>query len=331
MFQFVGLAAVIIAAGAVLARCADAIANATGLGKLLVGSVLLAGATSLPELTVDLSAVRLGLPDLAVGDLLGSSLMNLMILALLDLSRHSRGKMLSRSAAAHALSGLFSISLTAIVGLAVTTTHRVPSWTLGGVHAWLWLVAVAYFAGVRMVYLDQRIALRIAEERNGPLSQKHGGMPLRQAAIGFVVAAAAIFVAGPILAEKAGEIAEISGLGGTFIGTTLVAFCTSLLELASSLAALRIGAADLAIGNVFGSNAFNMLLLWPLDLAHPGPLFAATSSTHAISILATVVATCLVIMGQLYHVESRARLIEPDATLVILVILAALALVYAAA
>jgi Sodium/calcium exchanger protein len=86
--QFVVSGILIMGAGTLLARFADKIPELTGLGRLLVGSVLLAGATSLPELTVDTSAVRLGLADLAVGDLLGSSLMNLMILAVLDLSNH---------------------------------------------------------------------------------------------------------------------------------------------------------------------------------------------------------------------------------------------------
>jgi len=84
--EFLALAAVIAPAGTFLAKSADQIAEITRLGRLLVGSVLLAAATSLPELTVDISAVRQGMPDLAVGDLFGSSLMNLLILAVLDLA-----------------------------------------------------------------------------------------------------------------------------------------------------------------------------------------------------------------------------------------------------
>jgi len=103
LLQFLVCAAVIIVAGTLLSKYGDWIAELTGLGRLLIGSILLAGATSLPELTVDISAVRLGAVDLAVGDLLGSSLMNLLILAMLDLSHHSRGRMLSKQGAAHAL------------------------------------------------------------------------------------------------------------------------------------------------------------------------------------------------------------------------------------
>jgi cation:H+ antiporter len=326
--QFVTLAALIIAAGTVLARCADVIAESTGLGRLLVGSVLLAGATSLPELSVDISAVRLNLPDLAMGDLLGSSLMNLLILAALDLTHYSRGKMLSRVAAAHALGGLFSIALTGVVGLGLLTVRRVEHWAWLGVHAWVWVLAVSYVLGVRMVFLNQRVAEREAHEQNltTPAEQSH--LPLWRAIIGFALAALTVLAAGPYLAEAAGKIAELSGLGNTFVGTTLVALCTSLPELAASYAAIRIGSLDLAIGNVFGSNAFNMLLFLPLELAFPGALFAAVNPVHVISVLAVIVSTSVVIMGQLYNVEMRTRLLEPDATIVIAIILGCLAIVY---
>ena len=85
--SFLGLAAIVATAGTILARSADRIAAATGLGRVLVGSVLLAAATSLPELSVDVAAVRGGMTDLAAGDLLGSSLMNLLILAGVDLAQ----------------------------------------------------------------------------------------------------------------------------------------------------------------------------------------------------------------------------------------------------
>ena len=89
------------------------------------------------------------------------------------------------------------------------------------------------------------------------------------------------------------------------------------------------GAFDLVVGNVFGSNAFNMLLFLPLDLAYPGTLFAVADSAHVISVLTVVVCTSIVIMGQLYLPDSRRRFIEPDAWLVISLISVALGLVYA--
>jgi cation:H+ antiporter len=323
--QFVMLAAVVAAAGTFLARAADAIAAATGLGRMLVGSMLLAAATSLPELTVDIAAVRAGMADLAVGDLLGSSLMNLLILAVVDMSLRDGRKMLSREAASHALSATLAIALTALAGAAVLTAGKLPAVTFLGIGGWSWAIFGAYLLGARMLFLDQRISARAAAEATTE-RPPHASL-LRPVAV-FAVAAAALVGAGPRLAHVAGELAERSGWGGTFVGTTLVALTTSLPELVASIAAVRLGAIDLAIGNTFGSNAFNMILFLPLDACHAGPLFATVSSAHAVTALAVIVATAIAVLGQLYHGERRIPMVEPDAMLMLLVILGGLLLVF---
>jgi cation:H+ antiporter len=137
-----------------------------------------------------------------------------------------------------------------------------------------------------------------------------------------------LVLTGPRLAHVAGDLAEQTGLGGTFVGTTLVAVSTSLPEFVASITAVRLGAIDLAIGNILGSNAFNMVLFAPLDAFHDGPLFAAVSAAHAVTAFAVVIATAIAILGQLYHAERRLPLIEPDAFLMLLVLLGGLLLVY---
>ena len=327
LLQFAVCAAVIIVAGTFLTRYADAIAELTGLGRLLIGSILLAGATSLPELTVDISAVLIPNPDLAVGDLLGSSLMNLLILAALDLTLQSRGRMLSKQAAAHALSGSQATALTAVVALGLLTGKQFGDYAVFGVSPAIWFLIFAYVLGVRLIYLDQRIAARTGKEQ-GAEPPAASGITLPMALVGFALSAVAVLIAGPFMANAADRLAEETGLGGTFVGTTLVALSTSLPELVSSFAAVRLGAHDLAIGNVFGSNAFNMILLAPLDFVHEGPILAAVAPSHAVTAVAVILAMLVVIMGQLYRVESRTRFIEPDAYLVIAIVLGALALVY---
>jgi cation:H+ antiporter len=327
--QFVALAAVIVVAGTMLTRCADAVAEITGWGRLVVGSVLLAAATSLPELTVGLSAMRLGLPDLAVGNLLGACLMNLLLLAIMDLTHHSRGKMLSRESAAHALGGTQSITLIALVGIGISTAQLAPQAQWLGAHASVWGLVVAYWLGLRTVYIDQRVALRKAVEDEAQVVLSAPRRPLATYLAGFAAAAAIIVLAGPQLAKVAGTIAEATGLGDSFVGTAFVSICTTLPELVASYTAVRIGAFDLVIGNVFGSNAFNMLLFLPLDMAYPGALFASVQPAHVVSALGAIVASGIVIMGQLYQVETRMHLLEPDAWLVILIVVGALFLVYA--
>lgn len=326
--QFAISALVIVIAGTFLSRYADEIAERTGLGRLLIGSLLLAGATSLPELSVDVSAVRSGMADLALGDLMGSSLFNLLILAILDLSTISRGRMLSRQAARHALSGNVSAALTALVAISLLAQPILGQRELLGISYGLWLVIFGYVFGIRLVYWDQQ-ASRLEADTNSEVAEQHNQcLSWHTSAIGFAVAAGVILLTGPYMAEAAGKLADASGLGKTFMGTTLVAFSTSLPELVASLAALRMGAHDLAIGNVFGSNSFNMLLLVPLDLAHQGPILAVVSKQHAITCVAAITATLIVVLGQLYQVERRRRLIDPDATLVLLVVFGGLALIY---
>lgn len=326
LIEFLGSAVIIIIAGTFLSRYADEIAERTGLGRLLVGSVLLAGATSLPELSVDVSAVQSGMVDLALGDLMGSSLFNLLILAVLDLSIHSKGLMLSRKAASHALSGNVSAAMTGIVAICLLTQPILGGGQVLGVSYGLWLVVVAYLFGVRLISCDQQAST--AEAGHQDESQQSASGSWHRPAIGFCIAAGAIVIAGPYLAEAAGHIADATGLGKTFMGTTLVAFSTSLPELVASLAALRMGAHDLAIGNVFGSNAFNMLLLIPLDLVHKGPILGSVSKNHAVTCVAVIVATLIVVLGQLYQAEGRRKFIEPDATLVIAVVFGSLWLIY---
>jgi cation:H+ antiporter len=337
VFQFLGFAVVVAAAGTALALSADRIAEITRLGRLLVGSLLLAGATSLPELSVDISAIRHGLADLAIGDLLGSSLMNLLILAMLDLAVRSRGGMLSRQAASHALSGTLSIGLTALVGLAVLTADRLPAVTFLNVGGWSWAMLIAYALGARMIFINQRIAARAAAEAAEQAAAasaasaetaSHGWAGLWRPAAIFLVATVVLVVVGPRLAETAGELADRSGLGRTFVGTTLVALATSLPELVASITAIRVGAFDLVVGNVFGSNAFNMVLFAPLDAMHDGPLFSAANPAHAASALAVILATVIAVLGQLYSLERRKRLVEPDAMLMLLVLGGAFLMVF---
>ena len=333
ILQFIGLALVVAIAGTFLARAADTIAEATGLGRLLIGSLLLASVTSLPELSVDLSAVRAGMVDIAAGDLFGSSLMNLLILAGLDLAWRGERRMFSREAASHALSATLGIVLTGLAGTAVLTAGRLPPVVWLGVGGWSWAVLIAYLLGARVLYLDQRISARAdreatAEAKGQPIPEPSQPVHLGWAVMTFTAAAAVLLFAGPQLSHVAGALAERSGLGGTFVGTTLVAVTTSLPELVSSITALRLGAIDLAIGNTFGSNAFNMILFVPLDAMHDGPLFASLAPAHAITAMAVIVATAIAVLGQLYQAKRRVPFFEPDALLMIFVLVGALGLVY---
>jgi len=262
---FVIAAFAIVVAGSALAVFADVIVRSTGLGALWFGAVIVALITSLPELVTDVSAVRQGAPDLALGDLFGSSMANMAILATITLVFTTR-RLLQRAALASILSAMLAIALTAlaIVFLAAGSAPAIADVGLGTV-----VIAAVYGFGTFAIRERQNAA-----ELDGAKALVTG-MTLRQAQAGFVAAAVMIVLAGPQLAMSADALADQTGLGETFFGAFALALATSLPELAVSVSALRIGALNLAIANLLGSNATNMALLLPLDIAYAdGPLLA---------------------------------------------------------
>ncbi len=318
--EFFLCSAVVIVAGTFLARFADRLGEMTGIGRSMAGVVLLALATSLPELLVGCKAVAVGAVDLGLGDLIGSSLFNLLILAILDLSTQTRGGMLSKSAASHALSAICSILLTSIVLLFLLLE---APWTFLNLGLGSWMVFVAYLFCLRLIFFDHQTSTAGRAEEEHPAAQNW-----KFVTAGYVLSAAVIFIAAPRLATVSDELAEATGLGGTIFGTTFVALITSLPEAVTTFTALRMGAVDMAVGNIFGSNAFNMVLLVGLDFVHEGSLLEAASATHAVTAVMVILVTTVVIQGLLYRAEKRFWIVEPDAVLVILLVVAALAIVY---
>jgi cation:H+ antiporter len=310
---FIASGIVVVLAGTALARHADAIAEATGLGRIWIGSVLLAGATSLPELATDISAVRLGAVDLAVGDLFGSSMANMLILAVVDLVPPRR-QVLQNVALDHVLAASFAISLNALAALLVLIR---PAGSVLWVGPGSLGLLLAYVAGTRAVY---RHATRERAVAAAGVPEQSDRQPpsLRRAVLRFTAAALVVLAAAPSFAWSAKGIAVVSGLGNTFVGTWLVGLATSLPEIATCLAAVRMGTFDLAVGNLFGSNAFNMAIFFALDAVEPGSLFAKLDPGHAVSGSAAVVLMSLGVAAIVYRAKRRFAMLEPDSLLIVL-------------
>jgi cation:H+ antiporter len=326
--QFVGTALVIVVAGAALAQVGDIIAKRTELGGLLVGTILIATATSLPELGVNISSVRRGDADLAVGDLMGASLLNLLILAVLDLTRYSHGRMLSKASARHALAASSSIVLTAIVAVFITLSAQIGEIEILRVGPGPLVVLAAYVMCLRLIHHSRQDPEMSAAETHAIWPPFLRNLTLKGAIVGYVIAGAAILTVAPFLSRAASNLAEQTGLGGTFFGSTFVALSTTLPELATTFTAIRIGNLAMAMGNILGSNSFNMALVLPLDLAFEGSLLAAVSPAHAYTALCVILSTSVVILGQLYPLERTRPFLEPDALLAIALIVASFAGLY---
>lgn len=327
--RFLVLSSIIVLAGAALTRFADYLADHTGMGRSLAGLILLAAATSLPELSVNCRAALLpeGGPDLALGDTLGSSLYNILILAVLDLGRRSRGRMLSPVAAAHSLSATASLVLTALVALFLVIRSPLA---IGGVGVGTILIAVGYLLFLRLIFFDHQYAAQQAREDHVGEDEPEKMPNLAVCVTGYLLSTCVVFVAAIFLVPLADEIADRSGLGRTFIGTSLVALSTSLPEIVTTLAAVRMGSLELAVGNIFGSNAFNVVVLLPVDMFYrSGSLLCNCKQVHVVTALAVIIATSLAMSGMLYRPKKRYWFIEPDAALVAVIVITSLGLVYA--
>lgn len=288
IFQFISSACIIALAGFALARTTDRFADLTGLGRLFVGGLFLAGATSMPELMVDINAIMIGKPDLAIGDLLGSSLINLSIFCLIVLLYPLKNFSIFTSG--NQFSAVFALIMTTLVGLVISTKLNLQ---IFGISIFLWFVLIIYLIGMIWLFKNQAPSPKV---KRNPLSF----FKVSMIAIEYFVSIIVIIFIAPLFVSAADQLAELSGLGHSFIGTTLVAFTTSLPELVTTLAAFQLRQPQLAIGNIFGSNAFNMILFLPLDFLYNQSLFISAASTHLITVFAIILSTAWILMPKPY-------------------------------
>ncbi len=318
--MFLTSAAAIVVAGTKLSHYGDQIAELTGLGRLWIGVVLMAAATSLPEIFTTMSAGWLDSPDLAAGDLFGAGMSNMLTLGLIDLL-HRQKRVWQQAALGHTLTAALAMTLTGLAAFLILLRADV---THVGIGFGSLILLVLYVLGMRLVFRQEDMERRrrqreaVTESDHAPVAGLGRGEELKYAAAGFAIGAFVLLIAAPFLAWSAGRIAEETGTTASFIGTSLVAITTSLPELVVSIAAVRLGAFDLAVGNLFGSNAFNMAAFFFADLAYRGGgLLDHVSASHAQTALWSILMMNIGLMGIIYRAEKRYMLIEPDSLLMI--------------
>lgn len=301
--EFMIIALVIVVCGTQLSKYGDVIAEKTGLGGAWTGLIIMASITSLPELITGVSAVTAAdVPDIAVGNVIGACVMNLLILALLDPMDKSSPIFL-KVGQSHVLSAGFGVLLLGSVSASVFLGDYMPSFFHVGLYTPV--LFILYLTGVRVVYSYERKYLsRIAEETVVKLRYDH--ISGTRAAFMYSLNAVIIIIVAawlPFIAERA---AEATGLGKSFMGTLFVAMTTTLPELVVSFAAIRLGAHDLAIGNLLGSNMFNITLLGLDDILYgQGPLLSAVSQSHAVTALFAILMTAIVLVSITYRPERK--------------------------
>lgn len=296
-------AAVIGVAGPILVHYGDIIARLTGLSRTWIGLALIAIATSLPELFTGISAATVAAaPNIAVGNVFGSCIFNLAMLVILD--EASRAEPLYRRIdQGHILTAGFGVILIGSAGALVLLSQNAAPLQFLHVSIYTPFIVALYLVAMRAAFVYERRTPRPPQ-----IIEADPHMTLRRALIRYAAAAAVVVAAGIWLPFIGSDIADAMGWKKSFVGTLLISAATTLPELVVTVSALRMGAIDMAIGNLLGSNLFNIVILAIDDLAFtPGPLLAAVSPAHAISAFAATIMSGIFIVALLYRPETRVR------------------------
>lgn len=342
--QLAAAAGIIMFAAQYMARSADIIAEKTGLGRSFVGVVMLATATSLPELGTGVtSIVWVGEVNLAAGDAFGSNLFNLLIIGLLDLYWR-RGPILASVSATSAMVGTLGILVISVGmgGMLIShLTDITSAWYVSPISVIMFGV---FLTAMYIIYKAEQNGEepqtasaasapngngngngRAAEYASGRGAFPPNAPPARSGGVArasahghsanyedeslkrafgiYLITAAAVVAAAVWLAHTGEAIAELMNWDASFVGTQFLALSTSLPELAASIAALRLGAPDLAITNVLGSNLFNMgFVLFLDDIAYvEGSLWHGISDIHMLTAIIAIMMTTIVIVSVMVH------------------------------
>ncbi|GAB4428340.1 MAG: sodium:calcium antiporter [Anaerolineae bacterium] len=307
--QFLLSAAAVVVAAIKLAEYGDVIAVRTRLSGMFIGTLLLAGATSLPELLSAVSALGIDAPNLAAGSMFGSVMFNMFMLAVLDLL-NQQARILRRVAMNHALTASLANLL---LGLALFFLLANMPTKIGWVGLDSLVIILAYAGGVRLIQVN-------GGKPPTEVESSMDGIPgLNRALAGFGIATLALVFVTPVLVRSANEIGLVTGLSAGFVGATLIGITTSLPELVATIAAVRIGAYDLAVGNLFGSNLFNVFAIGLTDVLYlEGRFLGVIDPVFAQVGLLGLILTALGLIGNIARVERRLVFVELDALLILL-------------
>jgi cation:H+ antiporter len=274
--KFIICALVIFFAGSKLTLYGDAIAEKTGLSRAWIGLVLLASITSLPELANSISAVTVAQsPDLAVGDLLGACMINMFTLALLDIFSWLTGRksIFINPMESNKLSSFFGIGLLIVASLGLALSRTAFDYQVFGISIYTAIIFLLYLVAQRYIFKHSESTELAAESE-----KNYAHLPSARVYLFFGLSALAVVLAGSWLPFIGNEIVSVMGWGKTFVAVLFLALATTLPEMTVSASALKLGAVGMSIGNLVGSNIFNVAVLFIADIFYrPGSILAAVS------------------------------------------------------
>lgn len=250
---------------------AAGLADRFGIPQLVIGLTIVAMGTSAPEAAVSITAALKGSAGIAVGNIVGSNILNVLII--LGLTACVATLSVAKSTIRIELPYMIAISL--LLLLFGWTGNEITFWEGVG----LWVAFLLYLG-----YL-----FRMAKKNKETPPEEASSRPLWMLLVLSIIGLALIVWGSDVTVDAATALARYFGMSERFIGLTIVALGTSLPELFSSLTAARKGNADIAIGNIVGSNIFNILfVLGTTALITPVPFAARFTVDTIVAVLVGV-------------------------------------------
>ncbi len=304
----VSVVLLVLAGGALLfiglpfARVADALADRTGIGEALAGALLVGATTSLPGIITTGVAAAAGEPSLAVANAVGGIAVQTTFLAIADLTYRKANL---EHAAASLPNVLQTMVLIALVGL-VLAAGGSPEATTLGIHPATILLVSGYVYGLVLVRSTRDLPMwrpRPTDEtvRDEPEPEVEQ-VRLTKLWGQFAAMATVIALAGFAIAASGISLVRSTPLSGSVVGGLITSVLTSLPELVTAVAAVRIGALTLAVGDIVGGNTFDILFVAVADVLYrPGSVYHALDADTAFLLALTVILTAVLAAGLIHR------------------------------
>jgi len=253
--KFLGLLVLVYVFGTSAAKSADIIAEKKGLAKAFMGVVFISAVTSFPELFTGISAVTIvDSPDLAMGEIIGSCIFNLLIIALIDVA-FRKNNFFQLKGKINILPMAFSFILINVLTLAIAAKFKLA---ILNVSVFSVLIFILYIFFLHIIFKERKV-----KDHD---KTKFANLNLKKEVLLFIISSIIIIAVGIYLPVVGKEIAQLMHWNDSFVGVIFLAFVTSFPELVVSLSTARMGAFDMLLGNITGSNLFNVAIVFFIDI-----------------------------------------------------------------
>jgi cation:H+ antiporter len=265
--------------------------------------LFIGASTSLSGITMSVSAAAAGHAELAVSNALGGIAAQTSFLALADIAYRRANLEHAAASAENLFMTAFVLTLLGIHAVALS----IPDVSLFAVHPATVILVITYVFGVHLLARTHDMPMwlprRTSDTPKEPTNQhQHRGRHLLGLWLRFTGYATIVALAGWSLAQLAIPLGEKTGLSHGVVGGVFTAVSTSIPELVVAITAVRMGALNLAVGDIVGGNAFDTLFIAASDLAYrEGPIYAAVSSAEQFWLANSMVMTGVLLMGLIYR------------------------------